>query len=139
MIETALAGTLGEGSALQGRNRSRIAQKYYFLTMLPYTSGDMHIGHWFAMTPSDARARYLRMRGYNVMFPIGFDAFGLPGGERGHRARHPSQRMDLQEHREHAASAAQHGRHVGLVARGGIVRSGILPLDPVVLPADPEK
>ena len=53
-------------------------RKYYALTMLPYPSGDLHIGHWYAMTPSDARARYMRMNGYNVMFPIGFDAFGLP-------------------------------------------------------------
>lgn len=52
--------------------------KYYFLTMLPYPSGDLHLGHWYAMAPSDAKARYLRMRGYNLFFPIGFDAFGLP-------------------------------------------------------------
>jgi leucyl-tRNA synthetase len=53
-------------------------QKYYAMTMLPYPSGDLHIGHWYAMTPSDARARFKRMQGYNVLFPMGFDAFGLP-------------------------------------------------------------
>jgi leucyl-tRNA synthetase len=52
--------------------------KHYALTMLPYPSGDLHIGHWYAMIPSDARARFKRMQGYNVMFPMGFDAFGLP-------------------------------------------------------------
>ena len=52
--------------------------KHYAMTMLPYPSGDLHIGHWYAMSPSDARARFMRMKGYNVMFPMGFDSFGLP-------------------------------------------------------------
>jgi len=53
-------------------------RKRFFLTMLPYTSGDLHVGHWYAMAPSDSAARFYRMQGYEVFFPIGFDAFGLP-------------------------------------------------------------
>lgn len=52
--------------------------KWYELTMYPYSSGDIHIGHWYAMAPSDAHARFKRMQGYNVMHPMGFDSFGLP-------------------------------------------------------------
>ncbi len=67
-----------EQTGLYRQKIDKSQPKHYALTMLPYPSGDLHIGHWYAMTPSDARARFMRMKGYNVLFPMGFDAFGLP-------------------------------------------------------------
>ncbi|MBM39918.1 MAG: leucine--tRNA ligase [Chloroflexi bacterium] len=51
--------------------------KWYELTMYPYPSGDLHVGHWYAMTGADIHARFKTMQGYNVLHPMGFDAFGL--------------------------------------------------------------
>jgi len=52
--------------------------KFYKLVEFPYPSGNLHMGHWYAFSVPDIFARYKTMKGYEVMYPIGFDAFGLP-------------------------------------------------------------
>lgn len=59
-------------------NLSEADRKYYVLVELPYTSGDLHMGHWFTFTMGDILARFKKRQGFNVLFPNGFDAFGLP-------------------------------------------------------------
>ncbi|MBA3533099.1 MAG: class I tRNA ligase family protein, partial [Ardenticatenales bacterium] len=53
-------------------------KNFYNLTMYPYPSGNLHTGHWYAYSGPDVYGRYKRAQGYNVFFPFGYDAFGLP-------------------------------------------------------------
>ena len=57
---------------------SKDKKNYFSLTMFPYPSGDLHIGHWYAFTPADSHSRFKKMKGFNVLHTQGFDAFGLP-------------------------------------------------------------
>ena len=110
-------------------------QKHYLLTMYPYPSGDLHIGHWYAATGPDIVARMRRMQGLNVMFPMGFDSFGLPAENAAiDRGIHPAIWTNANIERMRAQFRTT-GCGFDWSRGGGGQRPALLPLDAVAVPA----
>ncbi len=112
------------------------APKKYILEMLPYPSGKMHMGHVRNYLIGDVYARYFRMKGYDVVHPMGWDAFGLPAENAAIKdGVHPAVRTQ-----ENIDSFKAEMRSLGYAydwdARGQHQPARVLPVEPVVLHPD---
>ena len=112
--------------------------QFYLLTMYPYPSGDLHIGHWYIKTPTDAIARYHRMHGENVFLPIGFDAFGLPAENAAIKNNINPRDWTMSNIENMRRQLRSMGATFDWDAEVVTADPDVLPLEPVVLPAVPE-
>jgi leucyl-tRNA synthetase len=100
--------------------------KYYCVSMLPYPSGALHMGHVRNYTINDMMYRQLRMRGMNAMMPMGWDAFGLPAENAAMKNGVAPAQVDAREHRVDEAADASPWAGDRLVARDRQLRPDVL-------------
>ncbi len=107
--------------------------KYYCMDFFPYPSGDgLHVGHCRNYVPTDVLSRFKRMQGYNVLHPMGWDAFGEPAEQFAVRhGVHPRITTD-QNTANFRRQYTMLGISFRLVARDQLLNPGLLPLDSMV-------
>ena len=111
-------------------------KKFYCVSMLPYPSGNLHMGHVRNYTINDMMYRHLRMKGYNVLMPMGWDAFGLPAENAAMKNGVAPAKWTYENIAYMKRQMQAMGLRDRLVARVRDLRSRVLPVEPVALPED---